>query len=123
MQELISELFDSIFIKIPLGLRIAGVIDIISFFLTALSKKRINEINTEICDETRYLENNYYQIQLSFELLLFILSIINLVFFSFFFYYTKRNNEDFSYNVSFLLLSIKQSNLIIYIKFLVLFFI
>ena len=58
MQELISELFDSIFIKIPLGLRIAGVIDIISFFFTALSKERINEINTEICDETRYLENN-----------------------------------------------------------------
>jgi hypothetical protein len=66
MQELISELFDSIFIKIPLGLRIAGVIDIISFFLTALSKKRINEINTEICDETSYIEDNYYQIQLSF---------------------------------------------------------
>lgn len=93
MQDLISELFDSIFIKIPLGLRIAGVIDIISFFFTALSKKRINEIYPEKCDETRYLEDNYYQIQLSFELLLFILSIINLVFFSFFFYYTKRNNE------------------------------
>ena len=98
MGQFISEMTMTIFVKIPLGLRIAGEIDSIALFFTALSKNDIDKYNNEICDETRYLEENYYNIQLSFEIVIFILSTITLIIFSIFFNLSKRNNEDLKYN-------------------------
>ena len=97
MGQFISEMTMTIFVKIPLGLRIAGEIDSIVLFFTALSKNDTVTFNQN-CTESRYLEENYYTIQLSFEIVIFILSTITLIIFSIFFNLSKRNNEDLKYN-------------------------
>ena len=97
MGQFISEMTMTIFVKIPLGLRIAGEIDSIVLFFTALPKNDTITFNQN-CDESRYLEENYYTIQLSFEIVIFILSTITLIIFSIFFNLSKRNNEDLKYN-------------------------
>jgi hypothetical protein len=97
MGQFISEMTKTIFVKIPLGIRIAGEIDSIALFFTALPKNDTVTFNQN-CSESRYLEENYYNIQLSFEIVIFILSTITLIIFSIFFNLSKRNNEDLKYN-------------------------
>ena len=50
MGQFISDLLNSIFIKIPLGLRIAVEIDSIVLFFTSLPKNTIDDINLKFCD-------------------------------------------------------------------------
>ena len=96
MGQFISEMTMTIFVKIPLGLRIAGEIDSIALFFTALPKNDTVTFNQN-CSESRYLEENYYNIQLSFEIVIFILSTITLIIFSIFFNFSKSNNEDLKF--------------------------
>lgn len=97
MGQFISDLLNSIFIKIPLGLRIAVEIDSILLFFTSLPKNTIDDINLKFCDENRHLEENYYKIQLAFEIVILILSSINLIIFSIFFNLSKRENQNLNF--------------------------
>ena len=97
MGQFISDLLNSIFIKIPLGLRIAVEIDSILLFFTSLPKNTIDDINLKFCDESRHLEENYYKIQLAFEIVILILSSINLIIFSIFFNLSKRENQNLNF--------------------------
>ena len=97
MGQFISDLLNSIFIKIPLGLRIAVEIDSIVLFFTSLPKNTIDDINLKFCDESRHLEENYYKIQLAFEIVILILSTINLIIFSIFFNLSKRENQNLNF--------------------------